>query len=129
MNSIAPAQTQSKVAKSYIQVVLLQCLLGACFVIALWIFNTSIVAVSALIGVAIAVAGSAVYARFALVKNAGSANAVLGAHVKAELAKIATVVVLFVVVFVWLKWVAAGWMLAAFLVASAGYWVSLFVVK
>ena len=129
MNNITIAEAQRNVAKSYVQVVLLQCLLGICFVIALWIFNTSIAAISALIGVGIAVAGSAVYARLALVKNADSANAVLGAHVKAELAKIATVVVLFIVVFVGFKWVAAGWMLAAFLVASAGYWVSLFVVK
>jgi F0F1-type ATP synthase assembly protein I len=125
------AESQQMVALSYSKVVLLQALLGICFVVSLWLFNGSSAAVSAAIGVGIAVLSSMVYARLALVskREADSAGAILRAHFTAEISKVVTVIVLFAVVMIFMKWVAVGWLFAAFIVASAGYWISLLVVK
>ncbi len=125
------AESQQTVALSYAKVVVLQVLLGICFVASLWIFYGSNAAVSAAIGAGIAVLSSMVYAKMALVskREADSASAILRAHFTAEISKVVTVIVLFAVVMIFMRWVAVSWLFAAFIVASAGFWISLLVVK
>lgn len=119
---------QHLVARSYIKVVFLQALLTICLVILLLIVSGGQAALSALMGGGIAVVGSLIYARLALVA-ADSADAVLRAHYRAEISKVLATVAMFSVVLVFMQWIPALWLFVSFIVASAGYWVSLLVIK
>jgi|GEM_PF-495639 len=129
-SSSVPSQkvAQHLIARTYFKVVFLQALLTICLVIPLLIISGGQAALSALIGGGIAVVGSLIYARLALVTT-DSAGAILRAHYRAEVSKVLATVAMFSVVLVFMQGVPALWLFIAFMVASAGYWVSLLVIK
>jgi ATP synthase protein I len=113
---------------TYFKVILLQVLLTLCFVTPLLFLGGKLAALSASIGGGIAIVGSLVYARIALVVT-DSAGAILLAHFGAEIAKVLATVAMFAVVLLLMKWVIVGWLLTAFAVALAGYWLALLLIK
>ena len=114
--------------QAFLKVVALQVLLTLCVVLPLWLLGGKLAALSGLLGGGIAVAGSLIYARIALVAG-DSVGTVLVAHFGAEVAKVLTVAALFAAVFWFAKWVIVGWLLLAFIVALAAYWIALLVIK
>ncbi|MES2354735.1 MAG: ATP synthase subunit I [Pseudomonadota bacterium] len=126
--STSKVAVQDMVAWSYLKVILLQVLLTICFVAGLLFSMGKLAAISALIGGGIAVGGSLIYARFALIAN-GTPGSLLRAHFCAEIAKVFATVSMFAAVMIFMQWVAVPWVFTAFLVASAGYWFSLLVIK
>jgi F0F1-type ATP synthase assembly protein I len=119
---------QRAIARSYFKVILLQVLLTLCFAIPLVFFGGKLAALSALTGGAIAVVGSLIHARIALMATE-SANMVLLAHFGGEIAKVLATVVMFCAVLLLMKWIVLGWLLVAFAIALAGYWIALLLIK
>ncbi|NLR76648.1 ATP synthase subunit I [Leeia aquatica] len=111
------------------KVILLQLGLGMLVCVIAAIAGGLVQAVSAMIGTGIAVTGSVLYARIAYAVEFAAPPVLMRAHFRAQAVKFLTTVVLFAGVFMGLKGINAVWLLAAFVAASAAYWVALVLIK
>jgi ATP synthase protein I len=128
METVPHTPGQRTVGQAFFKVIFLQSLLTICLLIPLAIFNSWTVALSALIGGGIAIVGSMAYAWVASI-NSESAAQVLRANFRAEMLKILVTLLAFAAVMLFMQWVIVPWLFVAFFVASAGYWISLLVIK
>ncbi|MEO8101654.1 MAG: hypothetical protein ABI790_03960 [Betaproteobacteria bacterium] len=115
---------------TYQKVILAQALLGILVAIVALVAGGMAAAASGLIGGAVVMAGSFVYA--ALARNskvsAVSAGRVLGRHLVAEAAKVVVVVSLLFAALA-SGWFVAGWLLAAMGVTLLGHWLALLTIR
>ena len=128
METVPHTSGQRAVGQTFYKVIFLQSLLTICLLIPLALFNSWTVALSALAGGVIAIIGSVAYAWVASIKS-DSAAQVLRANFRAEMLKIAVTILGFAAVMFYMHWVIVPWLFVAFFVASAGYWISLLVIK
>lgn len=128
MDSMPLTSGQHTVRQTFSKVIFLQSLLTICLLIPLALFNSWTAALSGLVGGGIAIIGSMAYVWVALI-NSDSADQVLRANFRAEMLKIVVTVLAFAAVMIFMQWVIVPWLFVAFFVASAGYWISLLVIK
>ena len=119
--------SEQQTSKPVYRVVALQ----ACIVIALastlTFFADGQKGLSAAVGGAIAVIGSLMYAMIVVGKT-GDASSIMKAHFRAEMVKVFTTVVLFMLTLLLFHSAALFWLIAGFAVATGAYWLALLVV-
>jgi ATP synthase protein I len=119
--------SEQQTSKPYFRVIALQ----ACIVIALastlTFFADGHKGLSAAVGGAIAVIGSFMYAMM-VVGRTGDASSIFKAHFRAEMVKVFTTVVLFMLALLLFHSAALFWLIAGFAVATSAYWLALLVV-
>ena len=119
--------SEQQTSKPVFRVVALQ----ACIVIALastlTFFADGHKGLSAAVGGAIAVIGSLLYAMM-VVGRTGDASSILKAHFRAEMVKVFSTVVLFMLTLLLFHSAALFWLIAGFAVATGAYWLALLVV-
>ena len=111
------------------KVILLQLALTLAVAVLAGVFSGWVAAISAMVGGAIAVVGAVVYVKVAYAVPLASPQVLMRAHFRAEMFKLLVTAILFALVFMGLKGVAALWVFLAFAAASAAYWLVLVSIK
>ena len=109
------------------KVVALQVVIVTTFALLAWIWAGPNKAWSAAYGGAVAVIGSLMYAMF-VTRGSNDPKVVFRSHVRAEVMKIFTTVVLFIGALVLFQSAAWLWLILGFAVATLAYWFSLLAV-
>lgn len=104
-----------------------QALLVACFSLLILLVKGQGAALSALSGGCVALTGGAVYVLILRKVDCARPEAVLYLHFMAEIAKLCTMFVAVVILYLWFKQVEWLWILSGCLVAYSAYWFGLLI--
>ena len=116
--------SQQQTSKPIFKVVVLQAFLVVAIALAATFLTDGLKGLSAVIGGAIAVIGSLMYAMLVVGKT-GDAASVMKAHFIAEMVKVFITVVLFALALLLFHSASMVWLIAGFAVATLAYWLAL----
>lgn len=114
----------TSISQPVYRIVALQCAIATGFALLAWNLGGVLKAWSAAYGGVIAVIGSLMYAMI-VASGSNDAKKAFRAHVRAEVTKIFTTVVLFVLALVLFQSASWLWLILGFAVATLAYWLSL----
>ncbi|MCB6182589.1 ATP synthase subunit I [Leeia sp. TBRC 13508] len=106
-------------------VIALQLVLTTIMSLLALVLSDGFAALSAVMGGGIAILGALLYIKVAYRTKFASPQVLMRAHFRAEMLKMFATALLFAVVFIGFKGVAAGWVIGSFAVATAAYWLVL----